>query len=1242
MNLKIFLFIIISNLVVSINAQDLIVKPDFQKKFQHLNTKDGLSHNRILDVFQDRYGFIWIATINGLNRYDGYNFLVFKHSEEDSTSLSSNLVTSIAEDIYGNLWIGSEFGLNKFDRKNNVFRHFFDEDGLKNNHIRALFADEMGSLWIETVDGHLHHMDIRTERFESYKHTVTTQAYYHYHSIFKQNDSSIWVGGRNQDVQRFNTKTKKFTYYNYSNSYEYGKRVNDVSHYFEDSKGQMWVCGLDGAYQFDPITGEFDLFLSGSTFYIFEDDRKNLWFGTGNGIYIYDREQNILNHIQSDVNNPHSLSNRNVNKIIQDRSGVVWIATNSGLNLYRPKLHQFSHYYHIPENHFSISGRTVTALLEDESNLWIGTNEDGINQLDLRIGKINHYNNTSKPSLISNRISDLLMDQNKKLWVGHWSGKGIEYLNTKTEKVKIFQIDEKSTNIDWYHQIIEGKNNDLLLAVWGGYGLYRLDLEKEKLNKLGKDLWVVPNESDFNLIHCENDSIWWLGGEKGSIWFYVPGQKGYFQAKNLFPDKSPGFQDLKKMKKYNYINVNIPDFKSIKNIFTKNDTSYFLCEKYILFYDYAAKKFGSIDDKERKNNIIKESALAEEDFRGLKKTDTIVDFYKLRDLSYFITKKELYQINHKSHAVQKISLIFEPKIDFSEVQYTAISLTGSYIILASNRGIITINRNNLIARHIRSRDRQFMIYPVHLLTSISEGNKNDYWLGSTGTGIARWYTEANKIVNYNSDEFDPNAFWGWDVSFIYKDSKNRIWSGGKGLHLYNEDIDGFIHYTTKDGLPSNHIFGITEDASGRLWITTDNGLSCFHMEEETFINYDDAIGLPEKEMTDAIITLSDNRIAAGLANGFILFHPDSLIANHYIPPVILTHFQIINGDTYDDLTEIDTIILQPDENHIAFSFSCLDYNSPQNNRYKYRLNGLDEEWMETDAKSRWINYSNLDPGYYMLQLRGSNNNDIWNNNGKSLYIYVKPHFYEQWWFYLLIGLFIVFAIVMIVIYRIREINLKSKSVQMEQRFLRSQMNPHFIFNSLGAIQNYIFKNEPLEAATYLSDFSNLVRMILNNSRKDLIPLDEEVTTLKQYLELQKLRFNNKFEYELEVDEQLSDSEYEIPPMLAQPFIENSIEHAFNGMKEKGLIKICFELENEHIKLICRDNGMGINAAINMKKHQSKKHQSLATQITHDRIRVLSKVYKSKINLNIQDLNDIDSSEKGTQVIIEIPFELKKK
>lgn len=582
-----------------------------------------------------------------------------------------------------------------------------------------------------------------------------------------------------------------------------------------------------------------------------------------------------------------------------------------------------------------------------------------------------------------------------------------------------------------------------------------------------------------------------------------------------------------------------------------------------------------------------------------------------------------------------------PNTDLKSLKFHTLKRKDKSIYLLTSKGYLVYNVTNNSSFYNREKESAFMRFPVHLLTSIAPASDDEYWLGTTSTGIAKWDSKTNKIKNYVSNEFEETAYWGETVDFIFEDSKGRSWSGAKGLNLYSDSIDGFIHYTQKEGLASNQLKGMAEDNDGRLWITTSKGLSCFSIPEQSFINYNSADGLPDGEPTSAIIKLKDGRIAFGSDNGFVVFHPDSLQSNHYIPPVVITELRIQDNQIFNDLSALDTIVIKPNENHISFRFAALDYNSSSDNRYQYKLEGVDETWIQTNSKNRAISYSNLESGTYVFRLKGSNNNGIWNEHGKSIAVLILPRFYQQWWFYILVALLVVFVIVMIVIYRIRELKLQNKAASLEQRFLRSQMNPHFIFNSLGAIQSFIFKNEPIEAATYLSNFSDLVRMILNNSRQDLITLQTEIKTLNQYLDLQVLRFGDKFDFEIEKEENLDLEQVFIPPMLAQPFIENSIEHGFKGIKSKGLIQVCFKIIDRKLVLICQDNGMGINASIKGKELKNKKYKSLATKITKDRIAVLNKVYKSNIQLKILDLKDIRSEGQGTRIEIRIPMNLKK-
>lgn len=211
-----------------------------------------------------------------------------------------------------------------------------------------------------------------------------------------------------------------------------------------------------------------------------------------------------------------------------------------------------------------------------------------------------------------------------------------------------------------------------------------------------------------------------------------------------------------------------------------------------------------------------------------------------------------------------------------------------------------------------------------------------------------------------------------------------------------------------------------------------------------------------------------------------------------------------------------------------------------------------------------------------------------------------------------------------------------RNMQLEQKLLRSQMNPHFIFNSLIAIESFIYKNEPREAGKYLSGFARLMRLILENSREEYISLATEIKTLEHYLELQKLRFDEKFTYSIELAPGMDAEAIAIPPMLAQPFIENSIEHGLKNMDKQGEIRIRFSVQNNQLLFEVSDNGIGIERSMEIKRDKEK-HQSLATLITKERLSILNKGKSGKVRLAIGDLKDSLNNLLGTQVSFTVPF-----
>lgn len=236
----------------------------------------------------------------------------------------------------------------------------------------------------------------------------------------------------------------------------------------------------------------------------------------------------------------------------------------------------------------------------------------------------------------------------------------------------------------------------------------------------------------------------------------------------------------------------------------------------------------------------------------------------------------------------------------------------------------------------------------------------------------------------------------------------------------------------------------------------------------------------------------------------------------------------------------------------------------------------------------------------------------------------------------MVGFVVLIIIVSLFIIRLNKLRDKQHSLILQQKLFRSQMNPHFIFNSLTSIQNFILDEESGKASKYLSRFSKLVRHILDSSVEEFVTLEEEISTIKNYLELQKIRFKDKFNYTIEVDESLNLEEVNIPPMLAQPFIENSIEHGIKNKKIKGNIYIRFYAKNNHIAYEIEDDGIGRQKAMERLNKHNKDHKSLATAITFERIKVLNKKLKKKIRFSIQDLMNTKYEPTGTKVIIEIP------
>ena len=340
------------------------------------------------------------------------------------------------------------------------------------------------------------------------------------------------------------------------------------------------------------------------------------------------------------------------------------------------------------------------------------------------------------------------------------------------------------------------------------------------------------------------------------------------------------------------------------------------------------------------------------------------------------------------------------------------------------------------------------------------------------------------------------------------------------------------------------------------------------------------------------------------------------------------------------LSQTKEIRLRYNQDVFSFDFVGIHYNNPQQNRHLFMLESLDKTWRKA-GEEKTAYYYNVPPGSYIFHVKVSNSDGVWAE--KSIVIIVSPPWWRTWWAYILFALLLAGIIYGVVRYRINKIRRQHeivlqqhKATELEMKALRSQMNPHFIFNTLSSINMFILENNKLQASGYLSKFSRLVRLILQNSQEAFIPLDRELEALGLYLELEALRFEQRFAYKISIRDKVDTTMVKVPPLIIQPYAENAIWHGLMHKKEKGLLEI--ELFQQENSLCCKitDDGIGRKKAAKLKSDSLSTYKSMGMQITASRIEMLQSSNGAESPVIINDLVNADGSAAGTEVIIKIP------
>jgi hypothetical protein len=426
-------------------------------------------------------------------------------------------------------------------------------------------------------------------------------------------------------------------------------------------------------------------------------------------------------------------------------------------------------------------------------------------------------------------------------------------------------------------------------------------------------------------------------------------------------------------------------------------------------------------------------------------------------------------------------------------------------------------------------------------------------------------------------------------------------------------------------------------------MSTNLGLAKFYVIGERFVHYDVKDGIQSYEFNlGSCFKDEKGNMYFGGVNGFNIFDPNKIITNPNRPVIVVSSLRKFNEKQSTEYFNGDTITLNHDDNFFSFEVSALDYINPAKNKYMYYLENFDNDWIKTDANHRLAEYKKVGPGSYTFYAKGSNNDGIWNQDGIRLHVIINPPWYETTFFRVTAGLLIIFMMWFMITRRIRVLNnkhsierkmldIEKQKFELEQKTLQLQMNPHFIFNSLNSIQSFILSHDTKMAVTYLGKFSQLMRLILNNSGKKYVPFKEEMMAIRHYIELEKLRFDNKFNCTIHIDKSIDAEFIEIPPMIIQPFIENAIIHGILHKEGTGKIQIDFNIKEDKLACLITDDGVGRKKSEELKQKTGISRKSRGMGITKERLEMLNNDTEAGHSVNIVDLTDSNGKPTGTRV-----------
>jgi ligand-binding sensor domain-containing protein len=494
-----------------------------------------------------------------------------------------------------------------------------------------------------------------------------------------------------------------------------------------------------------------------------------------------------------------------------------------------------------------------------------------------------------------------------------------------------------------------------------------------------------------------------------------------------------------------------------------------------------------------------------------------------------------------------------------------------------------------------------------------------------------------------------------DIRYIYEDEEGTMWIATYGGGLSRFTDNKFFAFNASKNFMDEFTSCIVEDNYATFWISTDHGiysvkrndLNRYADGETVFLNthhFGKENGLKNSECTGGFhpagMKDEKGRIWFPTLAGVAIVDPAALLKNSYIPELKIENI-IVDETKY---FKSDSLEIPRNIKKIEFHFTAPFFTESKNILFQYKLDGKDQEWSDPTT-SRVASYLGLPPGSYKFHVRIYGSVNVNMNKEVTVSFGIPFPFWKSLPFYTAIGVFLTVALLLFNYYRIRSIRKKEEEkteinrnyAALELKALQGQMNPHFIFNCLNSIKLFIATDEKEEASKYLGKFSKLIRLSLEHSTSSFMPLTDAINLITSYVELEQLRVDHNFSFNMFIDPELDTDQIDIPTMLLQPFVENAIQHGLWPKEKGGNLDLRFKLVGSMLLIEVEDNGIGRNRSYEMKKHSSEKRVSMGISNTEERVKIINYLKNTNIEVKYTDKTDQENVSEGTLVTISIPL-----